>query len=323
MTRRSQTTKMKKKMYLGVDISKARLDLAAPVQNKEWSLSNDAAGWQALLGLLGEWEEDVVVVCEASGGYERGLIGALQRGGIAVALVNPRQMRDYARASGLLAKTDRLDARVLARYGAHFEPAPLELRTAEQSRLRELVERHRQLTLARVSESNQAQHLQCAELRRLSRAYVRLLERQLARIDALLKEELARAPRAAATTALQAVPGIGLQSAALLLAELPELGRASKGEIAALAGVAPFNHDSGPWRGTRHIRGGRAQVRHGLWMATLVAVRHHPALREFYQRLRTNGKPAKVALIAAMRKLLVILNAILRPIYQPTLTRSA
>lgn len=306
------------KKYLGVDISKERLDCAALEGNKERSLSNAAAGWAKLIKQLRAWREEgeeTVVVCEASGGYERGLIGALQEAGFAVALVNPRQVRDYARASGLLAKTDRLDARVLARYGAHFAPAPLVLRTAEQSRLRELVERHRQLTEARVSESNQYQHLQCADVRRLGRAHLRLLERQLEAIDALIEKELETQHRAAAA-ALRAVPGIGLQSAALLLAELPELGRASKGQIAALAGVAPFNHDSGPWRGTRHIRGGRGQVRRGLWMATLVAVRHHPGLREFYQRLRNNGKPVKVALIAAMRKLLLILNAILRPLCQ-------
>lgn len=190
------------------------------------------------------------------------------------------------------------------------------MRSAEQSRLRELVERHRQLTRARVSEANQAQHLQCAELRRLSRAHLRLFERQLGAIDALIAKEL-ETHHAATSAALTAVAGIGVQSAALLLAEVPELGRVSKGQIAALFGVAPFNHDSGAWRGTRHIRGGRGQVRRGLWMATLVAVRHQPAVREFYQRLRANGKPAKVALIAAMRKLLIILNAILRPLYQP------
>lgn len=307
------------KQYVGVDLSKARLDCAAPSLNKEWSLPNGAAGWARLIKQLRAWEEkegeEMLVVCEASGGYERGLIGALQQAGLGVALVNPRQVRDYARASGLLAKTDRLDARVLARYGAHFAPAPLAVRTAAQSRLRELVERHRQLTEARVSESNQLQHLQCADLRRLGRAHLRLLERQLKAIDALIEKHLATEHQAAAA-ALRAVPGIGLQSAALLLAELPELGQASKCQIAALAGVAPFNHDSGPWRGSRHIRGGRGQVRRGLWMATLVAVRHHPALREFYQRLRNNGKPIKVALIAAMRKLLLILNAILHPLCQ-------
>ncbi|MFN2508293.1 MAG: IS110 family transposase [Chthoniobacterales bacterium] len=302
--------------YFGVDISKERLDVAALETNKEWSLRNGAAGWAKLIEQLRVWPNETLVVCEASGGYERGLIAALQEAGLAVALVNPRQVRDYARASGLLAKTDRLDARVIARYAAHFAPEPLAVRTAEQSRLRELVERHRQLTQARVSEANQAQHLQGAEVRRLSRAHLRLLERQLEVIDALIAQELESHHRVA-TAALTAVSGIGLQSAALLLAEVPELGRVSKGQIAALVGVAPFNHDSGAWRGTRHIRGGRGQVRRGLWMATLVAVRHHPALREFYQRLRANGKPAKVALIAAMRKLLIILNAILRPLYQP------
>ncbi|HEV2040022.1 MAG TPA: transposase [Casimicrobiaceae bacterium] len=302
------------KTYLGIDISKERLDVAALDPQKEWSLPNGAAGFARLIAQLGAWPEEVVVVCEASGGYERDLIAALQKAGVAVALLNPRQVRDYARAWGLLAKTDRIDARVIARYGAHFEPEPLALRTAEQSRLRELVERHRQLTAARVSEANQAQHLQCADLRRLSRAHLRLLERQLEAIDALIKKEM-ETHHGAAAAALTAVPGIGVQSAALLLAELPELGKVTKGQIAALAGVAPFNHDSGAWRGTRHIRGGRGQVRRGLWMATLVAVRHHPALREFYQRLRTNGKPAKVALIASMRKLLIILNAILRPLY--------
>jgi transposase len=304
------------KTYIGIDLSKTRLDLAAlGVEQKEWSLPNDGAGFAQLIVQLRAWPAEVVVVCEASGGYERDLIGALQKAGLAVALLNPRQVRDYARACGLLAKTDRIDAQVIARYGAHFAPAPLVPQSASRSRLRELVERHRQLTCARVAESNQGAHLQGAALRRMSRSYLRLLERQLGAIDDLIAKELRAEEHAAAAAALSAVPGIGVQSAALLLAELPELGQATKGQIAALAGVAPFNHDSGPWRGTRHIRGGRGQVRHGLWMATMAAVRHYEPLRTFYQRLRTKGKPAKVALIAAMRKLLIILNAILRTLY--------
>ena len=301
------------KTYVGIDISKESLEVAALDRTQEWSVSNAASGYARLIGALAQWP-GAVVVCEASGGYERRLIGALQKAGVAVALVNARQVRDYARASGLLAKTDRIDARLIARYGAHFEPEALAYQSAGQNRLRELVQRHRQLTLARVSEANRAAHLECADLRRLSAAYLRLLQRQLATIDALMEQELLL-QHPAAVSALTAVCGIGRQSAALLLAELPELGKVAKGRIAALAGVAPYNHDSGPWRGQRHIRGGRGQVRRGLWMATLVAVRHHPDLRSFYQRLRTNGKPPKVALIAAMRKLLIILNAILRPLY--------
>jgi transposase len=301
------------KKYLGIDISKESLEIAVLEPVKEWSVGNGASGYARLLGALAQWP-GAVVVCEASGGYERPMIAALQKAGVAVALVNARQVRDYARASGWLAKTDRIDARLIARYGTHFEPEPLAYQSAGQNRLRELVQRHRQLTLARVSEANRAAHLECADLRRLSAAYLRLLQRQLATIDALMEKELLL-QHSAAVTALTAVCGIGRQSAALLLAELPELGKVTKGRIAALAGVAPYNHDSGPWRGQRHIRGGRGQVRRGLWMATLVAVRHHPDLRSFYQRLRTNGKPPKVALIAAMRKLLIILNAILRPLY--------
>jgi transposase len=311
--------KEEEKTYIGIDLSKERLEvLALSGGNKAWSLPNDLGGFSRLIKELAQWSAPIVV-CEASGGYERDLIAALQGAGVAVALVNPRQVRDYARASGLLAKTDRIDARVIARYGAHFAPEPLPAQSTAQSRLRELVERHRQLTLARVAESNQGEHLRCADLRRLSQAHLRLLERQLARIDALIEKQL-RAHHAAAAARLCAVPGIGRYSAALLLAELPELGKATHGQIAALAGVAPFNHDSGPWRGTRHIRGGRAQLRHGLWMATLVAVRHHPVLRCFYQRLRAKGKPVKVALIAAMRKLLILLNALLRPLYYCTPT---
>lgn len=301
------------KKYLGIDISKESLEIAALEPAKEWSVSNGARGYARLIGALAYWP-GAVVVCEASGGYERPLIAALQEAGVAVALVNARQVRDYARASGMLAKTDRIDARLIARYGAHFEPEALAYQSAGQNRLRELVQRHRQLTMARVREANRAAHLECADLRRLSAAYLRLLQRHLATIDALMEKELLL-QHSAAVSALTAVCGIGRQSAALLLAELPELGKVTKGRIAALAGVAPYNHDSGPWRGQRHIRGGRGQVRRGLWMATLVAVRHHPDLRSFYQRLRTNGKPPKVALIAAMRKLLIILNAILRPLY--------
>lgn len=298
---------------IGIDISKGRLDLAALELNQEWSLPKEPAGFARLLRQLGQWP-GALVVCEASGGYERPLIAALQEAGVAVALVNARQVRDYARASGRLAKTDRIDARLLARYGAHFAPRVLPAPSAARRRLRELVERHRQLTEARVVESNQAQHLQGADLRRLSAAHLRLLERQLQKIATLMEAQL-RTHFARESETLMAVAGIGQQSAALLLAELPELGQASKGQIAALAGVAPFNHDSGPWRGTRHIRAGRGQLRRGLWMSTLVAVRYDPLLRGFYQRLRHSGKPVKVALIAAMRKLLTILNAILRPLY--------
>ncbi len=301
------------KPCIGIDISKAKLDVARLEPAREWSLPNEVGGFARLIKELRQWPH-AWVVCEASGGYEGPLIGALQAAGVAVALVNARQVRDYARASGRLAKTDRIDARVLAAYGAHFRPRLMPAPSEARSRLRELVERHRQLTEARLSELNQAQHLRYADLRRLSAGYLRLLQRQLAQIDGLIEAQL-RTHFARQSEALLAVPGIGQHSAALLLAELPELGQVSKGQIAALVGVAPFNHDSGPWRGTRHIRGGRAQLRRGLWMATLVAVRHHPALRSFYQRLRAKAKPLKVALIAAMRKLLIILNALLRPLY--------
>lgn len=320
-TRKSQLSKEKRMnknvSYFGVDVSKGRLDIASSRQANQWSLPNGPAGWRKLIKLVEQDQREVVVVCEASGGYERGVIEVLQQAGIAVALCNARQVRDYARARGLLAKTDRIDARVLADYGMHFTPALLPVVKPEQKQLRELLLRHRQLTLARVSEVNQGQHLQDPVLRRLNRAYLRLLERQLAQIDALITQQLLTHHRAA-TAALTAVAGIGQHSAALLLAELPELGRATGGQIAALVGVAPFNRDSGAWRGTRHIGGGRTHLRRGLWMTTLSAVRHHPPLRQFYQRLRNNGKPAKVALIAAMRKLLLILNAILRPLQQQT-----
>lgn len=290
--------------YVGVDVCKADLEVATPVGVRRWS--NDAAGYAGLLCALGEWPE-AIVVCEATGGYERPLVQALQAAGRAVCVVNARRVRDYARARGDLAKTDVLDAQVLSAFGAHFQPRPTPVEADPQ--LRALLVQYRQLTTLLVSVRQQDR----PEVHDLVQAHVVFLRAQLTEVDRRIQTAVAASPKLAGRSQLlQTVPGIGARSAALLLLLLPELGAIGHRAIAALVGVAPKARDSGQWRGQRHISGGRPAVRHGLWMPTVVAVRHNPVLKVFYQRLRSAGKPAKVALTACLHKLLHLLNAMLR-----------
>jgi transposase len=250
-----------------------------------------------------------LVVVEATGGYEMALVGLLVAAAVPVAVVNPRQVRDFAKATGQLAKTDAIDARVLALFAARVQPTPRAVPDAALQDLTALVTRRRQLVEMLGAERNRLAVARPA-LRRSVGAHIRWLERQLA----TLEEELATRIRATPVwrekdDLLRSVPGVGPQTARMLIAHLPELGQLSRHEIAALAGVAPLNRDSGRWRGRRTTWGGRAVVRAGLYMAALVASRHNPVLRAFYVRLVVAGKPKKVALVAVMRKLLTILNA--------------
>jgi transposase len=290
--------------YIGLDISKDGLDAAMPEGAQHWA--NDGGGCAAFVTALSAWPT-AVVICEATGGYEGRVVEALHQAGYRVSVVNPRRVRDYARACGDLAKTDEIDARVLAAFGRHFQPRPT--LPCAHPQLRALLVQHRQLTLLRVSVRQQA----ACGAADLAHEHLALLERHLAELEARIRAGVnhteSLAPRA---RLLESVPGIGARSAALLLVLLPELGRLGHRQIAALVGVAPKARDSGLWRGQRHISGGRAQVRHALWMPTLVAVQHNPVLKAFYQRLRHAGKPAKVALTACLNKLLHLLNAMLR-----------
>lgn len=297
----------------GIDVSKQQLDVCCA--NTEMRLGNDAPGWDELIGELRIAKVDLVVL-EASGGYERGVVCALQAAGIAVARVNPRQARDFAKSMGVLAKTDRIDARVLRAFAdvlaRHDSRTKYILAPAEPQRrvLAALMVRHRQLTDMRVAET---QRLQQADARgaRSIRAVLKTLERQLQDIERDADEHIDRHFNGQREL-LDSAKGVGAATARALLAKLPELGRLDRRAISKLTGVAPLADDSGKRRGQRHIWGGRAEVRRALYMATLSAMRFNPSIAPLYQRLLGAGKPKKVAMVACMRKLLTILNAMLR-----------
>ena len=294
---------------VGIDVAKARLDVAVQPTGTTWTVPRARGGLRRLQGQL-EALRPTRIVLEASGGYERAVVAALSAAGLPVVVVNPRQTRDFARAHGILAKTDRLDARVLARFAAAVRPPLRPQPSAAVQDLQLLSRRRRQLVADRAAEQQRRRHdrahldLGFDPLAAALTAALAQVDRQLA---ALVQAEPARRARAAW---LQSIPGIGPVTAAVLLAEVPELGTCSRQQVAALVGVAPFNRDSGAWRGRRSCWGGRAQVRAALYMAALTATRVNPTLRACYQRLIAAGKPPKVALVACMRKLLGLCNAL-------------
>lgn len=303
-------------VQVGIDVAKLDLQVATAQQNR--SYANDRAGHGRLIAWL-QGLGPVHVVLEATGGYERKLVATLQRHGLAVSVLNPRQVRDFARAQGRLAKTDRIDARVLVDYAVALAPKPTPPPSPQQVRLAELVRARGQLIASRGIQQNQLEHAAEALVCRCLREMVAALDTRIARLEKAIAQLIAATPELAAKVQkLVAVQGIGAITAALLLAHLPELGTLSKAEAAALAGLAPRNRDSGALRGRRHIAGGRPAVRTGLWMPTLVATQHNPILKAFYQRLRLKGKPAKLALTACARKLLIHLNSLLKPSSLPS-----
>jgi transposase len=298
-------------LYVGLDLHKATLQLH--LAGQDHVLANDCAGYRRLLRLLAAVGQPVQVICEASGGCERGPLAALHAAAIPVSMINPAQVKAFARALGRRAKTDPLDAELLARYGAALAPAPTPPKAPAQARLLEVVRYRQQLLDKLVAERQQAEALTDPALRRQSRALVRRLEADLHKLDArLAAEEAADAALAAKAARLRQIPGVGPQTSLSLLAELPELGTLNRRQAAALAGLAPHPRQSGQWIGQAHIGGGRAPVRKALYMAALCASRLYPPLHDFYQRLRTAGKPPKVALTAVMRKLLILLNLALK-----------
>jgi transposase len=299
--------------FVGIDVSKARLDVAVRPSGEAWASANDEPGIAALLARLQAVQPaPQLVVLEATGGLERGVVAALALAGLPVAVVNPRQVRDFAKATGRLAKTDALDAGVLAHFAQALQPAPRPLPDAQSQALAALVERRRQLVGMLTAERNRAQQALSA-VRPQVQAHIAWLEQALDDLDGELDQTLQASPLWREREALlRSVPGVGPILARTLLAHLPELGQGAAKHVATLVGLAPLNRDSGTWRGTRAIWGGRGQVRAVLYMATLVGVRHNPVLRAFYAQLVARGKPKKVALIACMHKLLTILHAILR-----------
>jgi len=297
---------------VGIDVAKATLDVASTVdQTERWQTTNDEAGWAALLTYVGTLRPDVIVL-EATGGYEARVAGALVAAGWAVAIVNPRQVRDFAKALGLWEKTDALDAGVLALFGARVQPTVRPIADDLQADLQALVTRRRQLVDMLTAERNRLP-LARGVVRTNLRAHIAWLEKQVGHTDHDLRTWIERSPVwRVRDQLLQSVPGIGPATSARLIASLPELGTLSHRQISKLVGVAPLPDDSGTRTGYRRIRGGRADVRKALYMATVVAITHNPRIRACYQRWRAAGKLPKVALVAAMHKLLVHLNALLK-----------
>lgn len=297
--------------FVGIDVSKAHLDLAIRPSNETAALANDLAGIDEVVTRLRSLKPALVVL-EATGGLERGLVRALVAAALPVIVANPRQVREFARATGQVAKTDRLDARILARFAEVIRPAlrlPLDPQTEA---LRALLTRRRQLLDMLTAEKNRLPTAPKRVQKRIT-AHVTWLTTELARVGEELDEAIRQSPVwREQEDLLRSVPGIGPVLSRTLLAELPELGQLNRKQIAALVGVAPLNRDSGALRGRRTIWGGRATVRAALYMATLVATKWNPVIRAAYQRFRGTGKAPKVALVACMRKLLTILNAMIK-----------
>jgi transposase len=299
-------------LFVGLDVAKDHLDGHVRPSGEAFVVSHDEAGLIQLVARL-QALRPTLVVLEATGGYEATVAATLASAHLPVAVVNPRQIRDFARATGTLAKTDTLDAHVIARFAEAVRPAVRPLPTEDAQHLSELVARRRQLVEMLGAEANRRRLIRNRALQRRIDAHITWLEQALRDLETDLHDTIRSSPAWRETeNLLRSVPGVGPITASTLIAELPELGHLDRRQIAALVGVAPFNRDSGTLRGRRMIQGGRRPVRRVLYMATITATRHNPVLTTFYQRLRTTGHPTKVALVAALRKLLTILNAILR-----------
>lgn len=297
--------------FVGIDVAKARLDIAVRPSGAQWAVPNDAGGVVTLVERL-QLLHPTLIVLEATGGLERAATAALATAGLPVVVVNPRQARDFARATGQLAKTDALDARTLAHFADVIRPTPRPLPDTQTQELRALLGRRQQLVDMRTAEQNRlAGRRGC--LQRDIEAHIAWLNERLATLDDDLETLLRATPLWRENDdLLQSAPGIGPVCARTLLLELPELGTLTRQQIAALVGVAPLNCDSGTRRGRRTIWGGRAHVRTVLYMGTLVATRYNPRIKAFYDRLLAAGKAKKVALTACMHKFLTILNAMLK-----------
>jgi len=300
-------------VYLGIDIAKSYLDAA--IGTEKCRFTNDAPGHRQLINWIKQMPAKVQVICEPSGGYERALIRALVGAQLKISLVPANRVRQFARAAGILAKTDRMDAKLLCAFGqAMQQPGTISASQLEQEHLRELESQRRHLTHLLVMEQNRAARMSDVCVCKLNCRLISQIKKQIEQLDLLIQHQIKASPELSTKAEkLMAISGVGVRTAALLLAQMPELGRLNRREVAALVGVAPFNRDSGRMRGKRAIYGGRRSVRHGLYMSALVAARHNPILRGFYLRLSAGGKPAKVALTATMRKLLIVLNSALKP----------
>jgi transposase len=299
-------------IIVGIDISKDKLDVYVLPSQASFSVSRDSAGLDELVTRLSGLKPKIVVM-EATGGFETVVAAALAAAKLPLAVVNPRRIRAYAQALGRLAKTDRLDAETIARFGEAAKVEPQKVPDEAAQTLGELVARRRQIVEMMGSERNRKRSLTRSRLLRGADRILAALQKELSDLELEIDETVRGTPAwREKDELLQSVPGVGSNTSSMLIAELPELGTLTRRKIAALVGVAPMADDSGKHHGRRHIRGGRAQVRSGLYMAALVATRHNEVLAAFHQRLRAAGKTPKQALTACMRKLLVILNAIIR-----------
>ena len=302
----------KEELYFGIDVSKRSLHIAQWGEKEVTKYENDIGGITTMVEELSRAPGVALIVIEASGGFEKALVGELAAGGLPVVVVNPTRVRNYARAKGQLAKTDNIDARVIADFGQAIRPEVRSLNTVEQQLIKALVTRRRQLIEMQTAEKNRRVSINPVLMPRLEK-HLEWLKKELQEIEEELDDWIDKNTSwREIRSRLESVPGVGPVTSFTLIAGLPELGALSRQKIAALVGLAPFNRDSGRVRGRRHIHGGRADVRSVLYMAALSGIRYNPIIRSFYERLISRGKLAKVAITACMRKLLVILNAMVR-----------
>ena len=299
------------KNHVGVDVSKQYLDVCILQQQVNKRFGNDASGIRDFIKLLAG-SGQILVALESTGGYEMDLFCALQEAGIPAAKINPRRIRDFARACGQLAKTDRIDAQIIARYAQAIEPKVDSVQDGRMMALKALVARRGQLIGIRTAENNRLEHVRDKSIKHSIARMLAEIDRQLKTVEMTIQKHIDAMPELKSRQdILDSVRGIGKNTAAMLVTELPELGLFNRRQIAALAGVAPINRDSGQFRGKRMTGGGRGYVRSQLFMPTLVAIRRNPKICEMYKRLIANGKKKMVAVIACMRKLLLIMNSML------------
>ncbi len=300
------------KCFVGIDVSKNHLDVCILPDNQSLRVSNNSEGHKKLCRNLKK-VKPLVIVLEGTGGYEKPIAMAMAQQDLPVAVVNPRQVRDYAKAMNVLAKTDQIDAQVIARFAEAIKPEPRFVADEQRVVFEELITRREQLIKMRTAESNRLDRTHSLEVKNSIEAVLELIESQLQDLDAQTESAVKNSPIwRTKDNLLQSVPGVGPVTARIILAQLPELGKLNRREIASLVGVSPFNNDSGLTKNKRMIKGGRGLLRHKLYMATLVATQHNPTIQIFYNRLLSNGKAKKLAITACSRKLLIILNVMMK-----------
>lgn len=296
--------------YVGIDIAKHTFDLCSLHPQKILPFENNPKGIRQAVRMLAQLRPKLIVM-EATGGYETPLAAKLHATGLPVAIVNPRRIRDFAKAQGRLAKTDKMDAEVLATFAAKMQPPAQEQIDPSRRLMKALVARRHQLIRMRTGENNRSEHALDKVIAASLGRIIKAIDREIEKVERLIREQLARMPQLEAKAQiLHSTPGIGQTTAAMLVTEVPELGRLNRRQMAMLIGVAPINRDSGTFRGKRMTGAGRTEVRSRLYMPTLVAIRHNKVIRRFYQHLLSKGKTKMTAIIACMRKLITILNTI-------------